>query len=234
MDTSYQDFFKRYGGSYRTRHIVREEDGLRGRVKTLRDVLFGIPARRNRRPYYLPPPTGLPPEFIRMDPWELEYLFPIASRARHGILETGRFNGGSIFVMAFANKKVPIHSIDLAPQNDALLKELFKRNEIGSNVKLIVGDSQKKSYPEIGKFDVLYIDGDHTYDGCTNDLNNWYPHLLPGGHILIHDCQFGSEVQPAVIDFIDKHDVRVMVSPYISVNHQHLPTGSLAHLIKRA
>jgi hypothetical protein len=84
--------------------------------------------------------------------------------AKRGILEIGRFNGGSVFLMACANPAVPIYSIDIAPQDDARLREIFRTQGVGANVKLIVGDSQRERSPEVGSFDVLLVDGDHSYE----------------------------------------------------------------------
>jgi hypothetical protein len=30
-------------------------------------------------------------------------------------------------------------------------------------------------------FDLVYIDADHTYEGCFGDINDWYPKVKPGG-----------------------------------------------------
>ncbi len=186
----------------------------------------------NKVPYYLGPAV-IPQEFIRLEPWEMEYLFMLASYSKFGILETGRFNGGSVVVMACANDFVPIFSIDIKPQNDERLKSILNSIGIGENVNLITGDSQKTKYSEIGKIDLLFVDGDHSFQGCLNDLQNWYPNLITGGHIILHDSYFGCEVQLAIIEFIKNNNVEIVVSPYKSKNHFNHTTGSLCHLIKR-
>jgi Methyltransferase domain len=81
--------------------------------------------------------------------------------------------------------------IDIAPQNDDLFREFFQRRGVGRNVDLIVGDSQKTKYPQIGEIDVLFVDGEHSYDGGMNDMVNWYDHLVPNGHLIVHDCYLG-------------------------------------------
>ncbi len=43
------------------------------------------------------------------------------------------------------------------------------------------------SLPQSPSLNVLYIDGDHSYEGCKADLDNFGPLVLPGGVILIHD-----------------------------------------------
>jgi predicted O-methyltransferase YrrM len=229
----YKSFFKTYGSAYRTKHI--RPLSANPVLRTL-GALWAGPSwavRRNNRPFYLPGGRNLPAEFIRLDPWEGQYVYLIASLAKRGILEIGRFNGGSAFLMACANPDVPIYSLDIAPQNDDLLRDLFRSQRQGANVRLIVGDSQRERSAEVGEFDVLFVDGDHSYDGCTRDLENWFPRLERGGHILLHDAYQGSEVQPSILDFVDRHDVQVIVPPYVPADHWHLPMGSVVHLKKR-
>lgn len=230
----YQDFYNRFGGSFRTKHLSFERPGLTGRVKSCLHFLMNRRDERfiNKRFYPLASRSELPRDFIRLEPWEAEYLYLLASRARRGIVEVGRFYGGSTFLMACANPETPLWSIDLAPQNDARLRGFFDTHRIGRNVQLIQGDSQKTTYPEIGEIDLLFIDGDHSYEGCTNDLENWFPKVAPGGHVVLHDCYFGSDVQSSVLDFIARHPVQVVRSPYIIGSHWHTSYGSMTHFLK--
>jgi hypothetical protein len=209
---NYEQFFKRFGGSARTKNIGP-----------------------NRRPFALPGQSGLPREFIRLCPWEMEYLFAVARHARLGIVETGRFNGGSCFLLTCAAPDVPVYSIDTAPQNDELLLELFRQHGVGRNVRLIVGDSHDE-FPQIGAVDLVFIDGDHSYEGCMRDLVNWYDHLAANGHLILHDSYCGPwRVQEAIIDFMSTHhDLQVLQSPFIGASYWNYPAGSIAHLIKRA
>lgn len=212
---NYHEFYAKFGGSARTKNIG--------------------PAERNLRAHTLPEQSGLPTEFIRLDPWEMEYLFVVARRARRGIIETGRYNGGSCFLMACAAPDVPIYSIDLAPKDDDLLRQKFAEHGVGAKVDLIVGDSQNRKYPQIGEVDVLFIDGDHSYVGCMNDMRNWYSHLAVNGHLVLHDSYLGHwGVQDAIADFMDRHpELQIVQSPFIGPYYWHYPAGSMAHLIKR-
>ncbi|MCG8355020.1 MAG: class I SAM-dependent methyltransferase [Kiloniellales bacterium] len=234
-DMDYREFFDRFMGACRRKHIRREPE----LIELIKDSLK--PSRRTRpgnpkrgRSYQVPETAELPREFMRMEPWEIEYLFPLAMRAKKSILETGRRHGGSTFLMACANATVPIRSIDIEPADDDLLRSYFDKVGIGANVEIIVGDSQRGDYPAIGEIDLLFIDGDHSYAGCTADLEQWYPRVVTGGHVVLHDCYFGSEVQPAVIDFIDRHEVELFQGPFSSAAHWRNPAGSLAHFRKKA
>ncbi len=37
------------------------------------------------------------------------------------------------------------------------------------------------------KYDLIFIDGDHRYAGCRQDIDNAWDHLAPGGVIIMHD-----------------------------------------------
>lgn len=37
------------------------------------------------------------------------------------------------------------------------------------------------------KVDMVFVDGDHTYIGCSADINEWLPNIKPGGIIAVHD-----------------------------------------------
>lgn len=217
----YSEFLADYGGAVRTKHIYPPNKGGPAVIAA------------NKRPHALPTETKLPREFIRLDPWEAEYLFLVSERSKEGMVETGRFHGGSTFLMACANPLVPIWSIDISPQDDVGLYEKFRSANIGQNVDLIVGDSQKKRYQQIKKFDVLFVDGDHSYEGCFSDLENWYPLLSPGGHVVVHDCYNGQPVMDATTNFFFGKNVQTIVPSFRTSNHWWHHAGSIAHYVKQ-
>lgn len=180
-DVDYATFYSRFGGSARTKNISSAKRWLVPRGHR----------QRNLRAWSLPHQSGLPKEFIRLCPWEMEYLYAVARGTKLGIIETGRAHGGSCFLMACAARQTPIYSIDIAPKNDDFLRQAFLKHGFGQNVELIVGDSQNAKYPQIGPIDLLFVDGDHSYQGCWNDLMNWYDILAVNGHLVLHDCHPG-------------------------------------------
>lgn len=212
--TNFRQFFSRFGGSVRTKHVSR-----------------WWPFSWKRTLYSLPYRSGIPKGYIRLCPWEAEFVFSVARRAKLGIVEVGRFNGGSTFLMACANPRAQIHSVDIAPRDDELLRSIFKRHGVGANVDLIVGDSQQTKYDHIKPVDLLFIDGDHSYAGCSADIRNWFDLVVPGGYVLFHDSYLGNSVQDAILDFIEsRNDLEVVVSPMKGRRHWRYPTGSLALL----
>jgi hypothetical protein len=53
-------------------------------------------------------------------------------------------------------------------------------------------------------FDYVYIDGEHSYEAVTRDLNNYFPKVKVGG-CLIGDDYGWTGIAPAVHDFLKAH-----------------------------
>ena len=48
------------------------------------------------------------------------------------------------------------------------------------------------------KFNFVFIDADHSYEGCKSDFEAWSPLVVPGGEIAFHDSNY--EAVQRVID----------------------------------
>jgi len=60
----------------------------------------------------------------------------------------------------------------------------------------IIGNSQHsrvietvKKMSEIHLYDILFIDGDHSYEGAKNDFEQYESILRPGGYLMFHDSE---------------------------------------------
>ena len=42
----------------------------------------------------------------------------------------------------------------------------------------------RATYPAV---DVLFVDGDHTFEGCAQDVNDYGPLVRAGGVLVLHD-----------------------------------------------
>lgn len=38
-----------------------------------------------------------------------------------------------------------------------------------------------------GEVDMVFVDGDHSYEGCLADLSSWTPHIRHCGVVVVHD-----------------------------------------------
>lgn len=178
--------------------------------------------------------TDIPLEFIRLDPEEVEYLYNVAGTATKGIVEIGRFRGGSTLVLASANPSVPVMSIDISPRDDAYLCKLAAQFDI-DNIKLQSISSADATIE--GEFDMLFIDGDHSYEGCLFDLVKWGELLSVGGNIVLHDCFYNSGVFKAVVQFLQtrRSNYVVLNVPLIHTTMYKVNAtgfGSFCHLLK--
>ena len=57
------------------------------------------------------------------------------------------------------------------------------------NVEVIKGDYTEAVKTWTEPIQILHIDGDHSYEGCKRDFDNWSPLVVFGGIILMHDVK---------------------------------------------
>ena len=71
--------------------------------------------------------------------------------------------------------------------------------------------------------DFVFIDGDHSYKGVTEDIINWLPKLKKTGIIAGHDynpVQYSHNVIKAVDDFFGKDNIKILKNSwYLFVNN---------------
>lgn len=156
---------------------------------------------------------------LRLD--EAALLYRLVRRLGAARLaEIGRFRGGSTFVMATAMQPgATLVSYDLhadgaeeGRRRDRELEEALTRYGLRDRVRLLVADSRTVELPE-PVLDLLFVDGDHTYEGVRADLGRWAPLVRPGGHVLLHDAVdtggYGNVypgITRAVGEFLDASD----------------------------
>jgi len=94
-------------------------------------------------------------------------------------LEIGSFYGGSIeFAAAYFPVGARIVSID-AILRDELRSSLSELKRVGYDMHLIIGNSAEESClakaRELGPYDAIFIDGDHSFAGVSKDWENYGP-----------------------------------------------------------
>lgn len=93
---------------------------------------------------------------------------------------------------------------DLCRDNVSQL-EMVGRNGTGVKfeVDLVVGDSVESATSGVvpDNLDYVFVDADHSYDGCKGDIEAWWPKLRPGAIMAGHD--YGSAF-PGVIVAVDE------------------------------
>jgi predicted O-methyltransferase YrrM len=116
----------------------------------------------------------------------------VRSRPAAQVLEIGRYHGGSAFLFAVAgDPNSMVTSIDIAPQNDELLQIALKKSGLAHKVQLLVGDS-RNGEARVDFYDLIFVDGDHSYKGVVNDYEHWKKAVKPGGYLAFHNAAAGS------------------------------------------
>jgi predicted O-methyltransferase YrrM len=129
---------------------------------------------------------------------EAALLYRLARDVRSGpIAEIGRFKGGSTLVFATAlpggaelwsyDFHVALRPDMPGSELDAELRAALDRFGLGAKVHLLVADSRTADPPH-RPLEVLFIDGDHSYEGAKADYERWSAFVRPGGHLLLHDA----------------------------------------------
>lgn len=112
------------------------------------------------------------------------------------VVEIGRYRGGTAFLLAAAGGDVL--SIDIDEQlreSDKSLRSALSRLGLEGKVELVFADSS--THPiEAGSIDLVFVDGDHSYEGVSRDVAHWVPALRRGGILLLHDAKWPEPSRP--------------------------------------
>lgn len=116
-------------------------------------------------------------------------LYSLADQIKGGrIVEIGSYSGrSSIILGSVANKNgTRLCCVDTFQETP---KEKFIENMrlAGVVYGLLAMTSEKASYIYKHKIDLLFVDGDHRYEGVKKDCELWLPKLKPGGYVCFHD-----------------------------------------------
>ena len=144
-------------------------------------------------------------------------------------LETGSYLGCSALIIALhSNAMIWAHDIwvtewsELKGSPPPEVKDYFynfykmvKDNKLTNRIVPIRGDSvYTVGIHDDKSIDLAFIDGDHSYDGCLNDLEAVLPKMKQDTVILVHDCYNNSECLKALVYFTNKYKLRHQYIPY--------------------
>ena len=82
-------------------------------------------------------------------------------------------------------------------------KEFFSQEGLNTVGEFILGDANEvaKTWDK-GELGLIFIDGDHSYEGCKKDIESWLPFLKQGGYMLFHD--YDLPTSPGVVRAVDE------------------------------
>jgi len=150
------------------------------------------------------------------------------------IVEIGSAEGGTLFAWSRAiDSAQEIVSIDMSYPGHR--KEFFQSfaNNVDANLYFLERDSTSPQtankvteYIGEGEIDLLFIDGDHSYEGAKADLNLYFPLVNEGGLVAFHDIvpRDGFGVPKLWSEVSNKYPSEEYIdsTPF---NAQHIPSG---------
>ena len=160
-------------------------------------------------PYHITPPCD---RFTQMDPWFLKSIreWPLTREDMLDFIgiedkvvaEIGVWKGYFARRMADRNP-AELHLIDIWKHIDAgtgnwhdqvtknpegNMESARVLTEHARDVRFHQGESLRvvQTMPD-NYFDMIYVDGNHYYNGCLGDITEWWKKLKPGGWMTGHD-----------------------------------------------
>ena len=153
-----------------------------------------------------------------INPEYVECLYDLTERSkRMRMAELGIMYGMSTisFLYSLRNRGGSLLSIDIDIRGKTL--EAVGRSGMDFMWSPHEADSVKfgESLDPDEKFDLIYVDSNHTYEHCRKEIEVWYPHLQEGGMMAFHDISAGQggEIFRAISEFVVGHP-EVKFSPY--------------------
>jgi len=130
------------------------------------------------------------------------------------IVEIGTYLGWSAVLLAMASPDTAhIWTIDneagrqiqhwLEPGQEYgdLVESTFEEMGYDDKITFLCGDSIEVDWLPDCEIDLLFVDGDHSYEGALADLIRWAPKVKLGGYMLCHDYNWES-VKEAVAEYL--------------------------------
>jgi predicted O-methyltransferase YrrM len=108
------------------------------------------------------------------------------------VVNIGALSGCSTIAMLRGGRDIAdfhLYSIDVKSQP----RELRYARDCGlanpGRFTQICGDSKVVGKKWLTEVHLVFIDGDHSYEGCKGDIESWEPHIAEGGYLVFHDYE---------------------------------------------
>lgn len=136
---------------------------------------------------------------------EGKLLQKLGKKACSGIIEIGPWKGKSTCYLA-SKSSVHIYTIDLFTGTDGTentLKPFLKNIKNYKYIKWFKGKSSNMVNKfEDDSYDLIFIDGNHTFKFVMEDYKNYYPKIVNGGIMAFHDSLFHQDINHIMIQEI--------------------------------
>lgn len=150
----------------------------------------------------------------------VEHAKKLKPNARY--LETGSYLGCSALLIALhSSATIWAHDMWVTDWNELkgnpppYVKDYFyefyngvKKNNMENRIIPVRGNSvYTVGIHDDESIDLAFIDGDHSFEGCLNDIKSVFPKMKKGGVILLHDCVPNSLPLSALNAFTNSYEI---------------------------
>jgi len=151
--------------------------------------------------------------FTHLTKGEKELLFELAAQLPESpqVVEIGSYIGASTcFLAAGARSKGgKVVAVDTWTNiamsegpRDTYQEFLQNIEPFRDCIVVMQGESQEIGKNFFDAIDLLFIDGDHSYEGVCDDVKIWLPKVKDNGLVVFHDYSWADGVQRAIKEFI--------------------------------
>jgi len=147
---------------------------------------------------------------IQQDPIEItEALSYLSNFGYRNYLEIGSAGGGTTRLMI---EMLEIKNSYIIDDNQHPASSFRKELLDGLNVREFAGDSHSEECEHFldvidDKFDIVFIDGDHSYEGVVMDTRLVFPRVHHGGIVMFHDVEYHPGVKRYMEELKEKKEL---------------------------
>ncbi|MEI8349051.1 MAG: class I SAM-dependent methyltransferase [Candidatus Omnitrophota bacterium] len=141
----------------------------------------------------------------------LLYKLALSLKKNSIIVEIGSYLGSSAAFLACAAKDRGhmVYCVDTwknegmsEGSRDTFAEFCINIASIQSYIRILRGNSAEIARTFDRGIDLLFIDGNHSYDGVKQDVELWLPKLKDNGIIIFHDVAWEEGVQKVINEYI--------------------------------
>lgn len=147
---------------------------------------------------FVKPPVELFSKPGYLHPLEGRFLYWLASQVPVDgqVVEVGSFKGKSSgFLAAGLSAGARLACVDTWRNDampydepaDSMSEFVVNVSPYRESIEVCRGRSVEVAVSWSRQIDLLFIDGDHSYEGCSADLTSWFRYVRSGGWIAFHD-----------------------------------------------
>lgn len=157
-------------------------------------------------------PDSVPHEPGSTEPWVSQLVANfIVARGARTVLETGTFKGATTVwivnaLAALGGGQLHICEIDKEHHAATVFRAATLMSRLGNKVEIVCHESAvshlcaQNAVPRV-RYDLAFIDDEHTKRHVERELTLLYPLMNPGGLILLHDVVGSCDLRTVVAKF---------------------------------